>query len=120
MLPIPKYLLERGVRDMLRISDARMSGTASGTIVLHIAPEAAVGGTLGLVQDGDEIELDAGNRRLELLVDERTLAKRRHNWTSPIPQLERGYLRLHHEQVEQANLGCDFSFLRPQMRTTLR
>jgi dihydroxy-acid dehydratase len=119
-IPIPKKLAAAGVKDMLRISDARMSGTASGTIVLHIAPEAAVGGTLGLVQDGDEIELDAGNRRLELLVDERTLAKRRHNWTSPIPQLERGYLRLHHEQVEQANLGCDFSFLRPQMRTTLR
>jgi dihydroxy-acid dehydratase len=118
-IPIPKKLAEAGVKDMVRISDARMSGTAFGTVVLHATPEAAVGGNLALVQDGDEIELDVENRRLELLVSEQTLAQRRQKWSSPVKNAERGYLWLHHEQVEQADLGCDFSFLRPEMTITL-
>ena len=87
MLPIPKKLLERGVRDMVRISDARMSGTAYGTCVLHVAPESHVGGPLALVRDGDLIELDVPNRRLELRVDEAELAARRAAWDGPKPPL---------------------------------
>lgn len=111
LLPIPKKLLERGVRDMVRISDCRMSGTASGTIVLHVAPEAAIGGPLVLVQTGDEIEMDVETRRLQLLVDEKELARRKKSWQPP-PKVERGYTRLYQEHVLQANEGCDFDFLR--------
>jgi dihydroxy-acid dehydratase len=118
-LPIPKKLAREGVKDMVRISDARMSGTAYGTIVLHIAPEAALGGTLALVESGDMIELDVAGRRLELLVDADTLEKRRAAWKPPHTPAARGYLRLHMEQVQQANLGCDFAFLRPPAHTTL-
>ena len=110
-LPIPKKLLQSGVKDMVRISDARMSGTAFGTIVLHIAPEAAVGGTLALVQDGDMIELDVPRNRIELLVDESTLARRRSNLVLPEPHFQRGYGKLYIDQVQQADLGCDFDFL---------
>ena len=95
----------------MRISDARMSGTAFGTIVLHIAPEAAVGGTLALVQDGDMIELDVPRNRIELLVDESTLARRRANLVLPEPHFQRGYGKLYIDQVQQADLGCDFDFL---------
>ena len=104
---------------MVRISDARMSGTAFGTVVLHMAPEAAVGGTLALVRDGDRIELDVERRRLELMVDDGELARRKAQWTPPTPDAPRGYTRLHLEQVQQANLGCDLAFLRPPMRHTL-
>lgn len=110
-LPIPKKLLQSGVKDMVRISDARMSGTAFGTIVLHIAPEAAVGGPLALVQDGDMIELDVSRNRIELLVDEATLATRRANLVLPEPQFQRGYGKLYINHVQQANFGCDFDFL---------
>ncbi len=110
-LPIPRKLLAAGVRDMVRISDARMSGTAGGTVVLHVAPEAAVGGPLALVQDGDEIVLDAGARRLDLLVPEAELARRRAAWRRPAPSLARGYRRLYVEHVLQAPQGCDFDFL---------
>lgn len=110
--PIPKRLLVRGVRDMVRISDARMSGTAYGTIVLHVAPEAAVGGPLALVRDGDEIELDVEDRRIDLLVDPAELAARRNLWTPPAPAYVRGYGRLFVDHVEQAPRGCDFDFLR--------
>ncbi len=110
-LPIPKKLLRAGVKDMVRISDARMSGTAFGTIVLHISPEAAVGGALALVQDGDIIELDVLNKRLQLLVDEEVLAKRRANLVLPEPHFQRGYGKLYVDHVEQAHLGCDFDFL---------
>jgi dihydroxy-acid dehydratase len=122
-LPIPKKLARQGVKDMVRISDARMSGTAFGTIVLHVAPEAAVGGLLGLVRTGDRIELDADARRLELRVDGAELAGRRAQWRPPaLPghDTTRGYLRLHLEQVEQANLGCDLKFLRPPPKVTLK
>ena len=110
-LPIPKKLLRSGVTDMVRISDARMSGTAFGTIVLHIAPEAAVGGPLALVQDGDTIELDVSRHRLELLVAEETLAKRHANLVLSKPHFQRGYGKLYIDHVQQADLGCDFDFL---------
>ncbi len=111
LLPIPEKLLKKGVRDMVRISDCRMSGTASGTIVLHVTPEAAVGGTLALVRTGDTIELDIESRRLELLVDEAELQRRRAAWSPPTRE-GRGYLRLYQEHVLQADAGCDFDFLR--------
>jgi dihydroxy-acid dehydratase len=108
-LPIPKKLA--GVKDMVRISDARMSGTAFGTVVLHVSPEAAAGGPLGLVRTGDRIELSVDRRRLDLLVDERELARRRAEFKPPaLPP--RGYERLYLEHVQQAHLGCDFDFLR--------
>ncbi|WP_408901976.1 dihydroxy-acid dehydratase [Plastoroseomonas hellenica] len=109
-LPIPKKLARQGVKDMVRMSDCRMSGTAFGTIVLHIAPEAAVGGPLALVETGDRIRLSVKNRTLDLLVDEATLAKRRAAW-SPAPAPKRGWDRLVHEQVTQAPAGADLRFL---------
>jgi dihydroxy-acid dehydratase len=109
-LPIPKYLAARGITDMVRISDARMSGTAYGTVVLHASPEAAVGGPLALVRDGDIIELSVSERRIDLLVDERELSARRAQWKAPVPPA-RGYRRLFFEHVLQANEGCDFDFL---------
>jgi dihydroxyacid dehydratase/phosphogluconate dehydratase len=111
LLPIPKKLLERGVRDMVRISDARMSGTAYGTCVLHIAPESHVGGPLALVEDGDEVELDVPNRRLQLEVDERELARRRAGWRPPPGPYGRGYGAIFARHATQANEGCDFDFL---------
>ncbi len=110
-MPIPKKLLQAGVKDIVRISDARMSGTAFGAVVLHVSPEAAVGGPLALVQDGDLIELDVPNKRLELLVDAEVLAKRRDNLTLPAPHFDRGDGKLYISHVEQAHLGCDFDFL---------
>ncbi len=111
MLPIPDRLLKQGVRDLVRISDARMSGTSYGTCVLHVAPEAAVGGPLALVRDGDPITLDVERRRLDLLVDETELARRREAW-SPTPQRHlRGYTAMFLKHVTQADSGCDFDFL---------
>jgi dihydroxy-acid dehydratase len=110
--PIPKKLLAQGVRDMVRISDARMSGTAYGTIVLHVAPESAVGGPLAFARTGDEIELDLENRRLDLLVDDAELAARRAAWQPPERPYGRGYGRLFLDHVGQAPEGCDFDFLR--------
>lgn len=112
ILPIPQKLLKQGVRDMVRISDARMSGTAYGTIVLHIAPESAIGGPLALVEDGDEIELDVANRRLHLHVSEEELARRRAQWQPPQPAYTRGYGQLYLQHVTQAPEGADFDFLR--------
>jgi dihydroxy-acid dehydratase len=111
-IPIPRKLARAGVKDMVRISDCRMSGTAFGTIVLHIAPEAAAGGPLGLVRNGDRIRLDAEGRRIDLLVDDAELAVRRAAWVAPPahPGSERGYARLYREQVTQADEGCDFAF----------
>ena len=110
-LPIPKKLLAAGVRDMVRVSDARMSGTAGGTVVLHVAPEAAVGGPLAHVCDGDEILLDTEARRLDLLVPEPELARRRTAWRASAPLPDSGYRRLFGERVLQAPQGCDFDFL---------
>jgi dihydroxy-acid dehydratase len=113
-LPIPRKLAQQGVKDMVRISDARMSGTAFGTIVLHIVPEAAIGGPLGLVRNGDRIKLDVENRRIDLLVDEAELTRRKAEWTAPKPHAgsDRGYLSLYLNNVNQADQGCDFDFLR--------
>ncbi len=110
-MPLPAKLLQQGVTDMVRISDARMSGTAYGTVVLHAAPEAAAGGTLALVEDGDMIELNVGARRLTLGVPEDELARRRAQWTPPEPAMDRGYCRLYLDHVLQADRGVDFDFL---------
>nr|WP_297457631.1 IlvD/Edd family dehydratase [uncultured Halomonas sp.] len=113
-MPIPRKLANQGVKDMVRISDARMSGTASGTIILHIVPESAEGGPLGLVRDGDIIELDVSTRRLELMVAESELEKRRAEFTPPRhTDAERGYKKLFLDSVLQADEGCDFAFLVP-------
>ncbi|MFD3000157.1 IlvD/Edd family dehydratase [Pontibacter toksunensis] len=109
---LPEKLLRKGVRDMVRISDGRMSGTAAGTVVLHVSPESAVGGTLALVMDGDMIELDVANRRLHLDVSEEELQKRRAAWIPPAPLAARGYVRIHIEHVQQAHLGADLDVLR--------
>ncbi len=110
-MPLPPKLLQQGVTDMVRISDARMSGTAYGTVVLHAAPEAAAGGTLALVEDGDMIELNVQSRRLNLDVPEDELARRRERWTPPEPSMDRGYCRLYVDHVLQADRGVDFDFL---------
>ncbi len=114
-IPIPKKLAQKGVKDMVRISDARMSGTAFGSIVLHITPEAAVGGPLALVKTGDRIRLDVAKRRLELLVSDAELATRRKQWKAPKSRAgdERGYRKLFLDTVQQADRGCDFEFLTP-------
>jgi dihydroxy-acid dehydratase len=111
MLPIPDRLLKQGVRDMVRVSDARMSGTSYGACVLHVAPESHVGGPLALVRDGDPITLDVPARILRLEVPDEELARRRAEWTPPEPTFERGYGSLYYEHITQANAGCDFEFL---------
>lgn len=111
MLPIPQKLARQGVTDLVRISDARMSGTSFGTCVLHVSPESAVGGPLALVRDGDEIELDVPGRTLNLLVDEAELAARAARWQPPPPVAGRGYTWLYTRHVEQAHRGADFAFL---------
>jgi len=110
-LPIPKKLLAKGVRDMVRISDARMSGTSFGACVLHVAPESFVGGPLAFVQDGDIVELDVPARRLTLHVSDAELARRRASWRQPAPKYQRGYGALYVRHMTQANDGCDFDFL---------
>lgn len=111
MLPIPKKLLQQGVRDMVRISDGRMSGTSYGTCILHVCPESRVGGPLALVRDGDLIHLDAAARRLDLLVDDAEMAARRSAWTAPPPHYVRGYGAMFSQHVLQADEGCDFDYL---------
>jgi len=114
-LPIPRKLARAGVKDMVRISDGRMSGTAFGTIVLHVTPETATGGPLGLVRSGDRIRLDTAARRIDLLIDAAELDSRRKAWQPPQPRPEddRGYRKLFLDSVEQAEWGCDFGFLKP-------
>jgi dihydroxy-acid dehydratase len=111
MLPIPQKLLKQGVRDMVRISDSRMSGTSYGTCVLHVSPESYVGGPIALVQDGDLIELDVAARKIHLHVSEVELSKRKAAWVAPPEKFERGYGQLFSKHVTQAHLGCDFDFL---------
>lgn len=115
MIPIPEKLLKQGVRDMVRLSDCRMSGTAFGTVVLHVAPEAAIGGPIGLIEDGDWIELDIENRVLHLDVSDEELEKRRQNWQEPVFD-DRGYTWLYRKHVLQADEGCDFDFMLPKKR----
>ena len=111
MLPIPKKLLKAGVRDMLRLSDARMSGTSYGACILHVAPESFVGGPLALVHTGDEIEVDADARRIHLHVSDEELARRRAVWRAPAPRYPRGYGAMYSAHIGQADEGCDFDFL---------
>jgi L-arabonate dehydrase len=108
---LPKKVLAKGVTDMVRISDGRMSGTAFGTVVLHVSPEAAIGGALALVQNGDYIELDVANRKLHLDITDEELEKRRKKWKAPEPIAGRGYASLYIKQVQQADKGADFEFL---------
>jgi dihydroxy-acid dehydratase len=110
-MPLPPKLLKKGITDMVRISDARMSGTAYGTVVLHMSPEAAAGGALALVQNGDEIELDVSKGILQLLISDAELGGRRAKWKAPKPPLERGYWKLYVDHVNQAHLGADLDFL---------
>lgn len=118
-IPIPRKLAQSGVKDMVRMSDARMSGTAFGSIVLHICPESAIGGALGLVRNGDRIRLDVPARRLDLLVDDDDMARRRAAWRPPAVHdgSDRGYLKLYLAHVEQADKGCDLDFLKPTTMT---
>ena len=112
MLPIPRKLLQAGVSDMVRLSDARMSGTSYGTCVLHVSPESFVGGPLALVRTGDLVCLDVPNRRLDLLVDDEALASRKADWTEPAPRYDRGFGAIYAQHVTQADQGCDFAILR--------
>ena len=112
-MPLPRKLLARGVKDMVRISDARMSGTAFGTVILHVAPESEAGGPLAIVQTGDEILFDGKARRLELLVSDAEIEARLKAWrsTHKSPRWDRGYYRLYYDHVLQADQGCDLDFL---------
>jgi len=110
-LPMPKKMLDQGVTDMVRISDARMSGTAYGTVILHVSPESTIGGPLAFVENGDEIELDVPNRKLNLLISPEELAKRKAAWVPPKPKAERGWSKMYIEHVQQAHLGADLDFL---------
>ena len=110
-MPLPPKLLKRGINDIVRISDARMCGTAYGTVVLHAAPEAAAGGPLALVQNGDLITLDVDRRSLHLHVEDAELARRRAAWRAPEPHATRGYVKLYLDHVLQANDGADMDFL---------
>jgi dihydroxy-acid dehydratase len=109
---LPEKLLKKGIRDMVRISDGRMSGTAAGTVILHVSPESAIGGVLALVKDGDYIELDVENRKLHLDISEEELAKRKAEWVAPPPQAVRGYVKFYIDHVQQAHLGTDLDILR--------
>jgi L-arabonate dehydrase len=108
---LPPKVLKKGITDMVRISDARMSGTAYGTVVLHTSPEAAAGGPLALVKDGDMIQLDVAGRKLHLEVSDEELAKRRAQWKAPQPPMQSGYQRLYFDHVTQADKGADLDFL---------
>lgn len=111
MLPIPKALIKQGHRDMLRISDARMSGTSYGACVLHVSPESYIGGPLALLRTGDIVRLDLPNRSLDMLVNDAELARRKAAWTAPEPHFQRGYGWMFSRHVTQADKGCDFDFL---------
>jgi len=113
MAPIPKRLVEAGVRDMVRVTDGRMSGTSFGTVILHVTPEAAIGGPLALVKDGDLVRLDVLGRRIDLMVDEEELERRREEWRPPVSQHSRGWPALYQQHVLDAAHGCDFDILTP-------
>ena len=119
MLPIPTKLVKQGVRDMVRLSDARMSGTSYGACILHVAPEAYVGGPLALVRNGDLITLDVAARTIDLDVPEDELARRRAEWQPPAPRFERGYGWMFARHIKQANDGCDFDFLETSFGATI-
>ena len=110
-MALPKKILQKGIKDMVRISDGRMSGTAYGTAVLHVSPESAIGGNLALVQNGDMIELDVEQRKLHLHISDEELEKRRKKWTAPKPATDRGYVSLYIKHVMGADKGADLDFL---------
>ena len=112
MIPMPKALLKQGHRDMIRLSDARMSGTSYGACILHVAPEAFIGGPLALIKNGDMIEVDIPNRKLDVDISKSEMKKRRNKWVEPEPSFERGYGYIYSKHIEQADKGCDFDFLR--------
>ena len=112
MIPMPKALLKQGHRDMVRLSDARMSGTSYGACILHVAPEAYIGGPLALVETGDMIEVDVPNRILNVDISDADMAARREKWVAPPPRYERGWGQMYTPHIEQADKGCDFDFLR--------
>ena len=118
MLPIPTKLVKQGVRDMLRISDARMSGTSYGACVLHVAPEAAIGGPLAFIRTGDTLHVDVPNRTINMLVDDEEIARRKAAWTPPEPKATRGYNWMFARHIEQADKGCDFDYLRTDFGRT--
>ena len=118
MLPIPTKLVKQGVRDMVRISDARMSGTSYGACILHVAPEAAIGGPLALVKTGDRIRIDVPNRKIEMLVSDAELERRRAEWTPPEPKATRGYDWMYAQHIQQADKGCDFDYLQTDFGRT--
>jgi len=111
MMPIPAKLLKEGVNDILRISDARMSGTSFGAVVLHVSPEAAVGGGLSVVRTGDMIEIDVSERRLDVLISEADMKQRLSEWEAPESEARRGYAKLYVDTVNQSHDGCDLDFL---------
>jgi dihydroxy-acid dehydratase len=111
-LPIPKKLATKGIKDMVRVSDARMSGTAFGTIVLHVTPDSASGGKLGLVRNGDRLRLSVKQKRIDLLVDDAELKRRAAESKREVPMPARGYARLYAQEILGADQGCDFSFLK--------
>ena len=119
MLPIPVKLIRQGVRDMLRLSDARMSGTSYGACILHAAPEAAIGGPLALVQTGDIIRVNVPERTLDMLVPEEELARRRARWQPPPEKAGRGWNYIYAKHIQQAHEGCDFDFLRSDFGRTV-
>ena len=112
MIPMPKALLKQGHRDMIRLSDARMSGTSYGACILHVAPEAYIGGPLALIKNGDIIEVDIPERKLNFDISENELINRRDKWKEPEPRYERGYGYIYSKHIEQADKGCDFDFLK--------
>jgi dihydroxy-acid dehydratase len=120
MIPMPKALLKQGIRDMVRLSDARMSGTSFGACVLHVAPESYVGGPLALLRDGDIVRLDVPGRKLDMLVDEAELARRRAEWKQPPPKAGRGYNWMYARHIGQADTGCDFDFLQRSHGETVK
>jgi dihydroxyacid dehydratase/phosphogluconate dehydratase len=119
-IPIPVKLLKQGVRDVVRISDSRMSGTSFGTVVLHAAPESAVGGPLAVIRDGDQIRLSVAERRLDLSISDQEMADRLSHWSPPVSEHLRGFPRLYMDHVLQADQGCDFDFLRPTSKEAVR
>ena len=120
MIPMPKALLKQGHRDMIRLSDARMSGTSYGACILHVAPEAFIGGPLALIKTGDIIELDIPNRKLEVDISVSEMKKRKEDWVEPKPRFERGYGYMYSKHIEQADKGCDFDFLRTDFGSAVK
>ena len=119
MIPMPKALLKQGHRDMIRLSDARMSGTSYGACILHVAPEAYIGGPLALIKNGDIIEVDIPERKLNFDISENELINRRDKWKEPEPRYERGYGYIYSKHIEQADKGCDFDFLKSDFGSTV-